>query len=55
MTVDAEGYHARVRRVVRDLVDVVEDPSRIFEVGLRAATCLEQHELALRGLQARPA
>ena len=39
---------AGARRVVRELVEAVEDPSRIFEVGLRAATCLEQHELALR-------
>ena len=30
------------------LVEVVKDPARIFEVGLRAATCLEQHEIALR-------
>jgi nicotinic acid phosphoribosyltransferase len=48
MRVDSEGYHARVLAVVRDLVDAVKDPSRIFEVGLRAATCMEQHELALR-------
>ncbi|MCY1080851.1 nicotinate phosphoribosyltransferase [Archangium lansingense] len=48
ISVDTEGYHARVVAVVRDLVDAVQDPSRIFEVGLRAATCLEQHEIALR-------
>lgn len=46
--VDSEGYHNRVRAQVRELVEAVEDPSRIFEVGLRAATCLEQHEIALR-------
>lgn len=51
ITVDAEGYHARVLAVVRELVDVVGDPSRIFEVGLRAATCMEQHEIALRACQ----
>ncbi|RKI36688.1 nicotinate phosphoribosyltransferase [Corallococcus sp. AB004] len=49
--VDPEGYVRRVRAQVQELVDVVEDPSRIFEVGLRAATCLEQHELALRACQ----
>ncbi|AFE06739.1 hypothetical protein COCOR_06068 [Corallococcus coralloides DSM 2259] len=49
--VDPEGYMRRVRAQVKELVDVVEDPSRIFEVGLRAATCLEQHELALRACQ----
>jgi nicotinic acid phosphoribosyltransferase len=46
--VDSEGYMQRVHAQVRELVEIVEDPSRIFEVGLRAATCLEQHELALR-------
>jgi nicotinate phosphoribosyltransferase len=46
--VDSEGYLQRVRAQVRELVEIVEDPNRIFEVGLRAATCLEQHELALR-------
>ncbi|MFL5347019.1 MAG: nicotinate phosphoribosyltransferase [Hyalangium sp.] len=46
--VDSEGYYQRVRAQVRELVEAVEDPSRIFEVGLRAATCLEQHEIALR-------
>lgn len=48
ITVDTEGYLRRVRATVKELVDVVEDPARIFEVGLRAATCMEQHELALR-------
>jgi nicotinate phosphoribosyltransferase len=46
--VDAEGYHRRVLAQVRELVEIVEDPNRLFEVGLRAATCPEQHELALR-------
>ncbi len=46
--VDAEGYFQSVRAQVRELVDIVEDPNRLFEVGLRAATCLEQHEIALR-------
>jgi nicotinate phosphoribosyltransferase len=46
--VDSERYYQRVLAQVRELVEIVEDPSRIFEVGLRAATCLEQHELALR-------
>ncbi|ADO73991.1 nicotinate phosphoribosyltransferase [Stigmatella aurantiaca] len=46
--VDSEGYYQRVLAQVRELVNIVGDPSRIFEVGLRAATCQEQHELALR-------
>jgi nicotinic acid phosphoribosyltransferase len=32
---------------VKELVEIVGDASRIFEVGLRAASCLEQHLLAL--------
>lgn len=48
ITVDSEGYLRRVRATVKELVDIVEDPARIFEVGLRAATCMEHHELALR-------
>ncbi|MFY2560800.1 nicotinate phosphoribosyltransferase [Corallococcus terminator] len=48
ITVDSEGYAQRVRATVKELVDIVEDPARIFEVGLRAATCLGQHDIALR-------
>ncbi|MBF5044433.1 nicotinate phosphoribosyltransferase [Aggregicoccus sp. 17bor-14] len=48
MDVDADGYVRRVRAVVQELVEIVGDPSRIFEVGLRAASCLSQHELAVR-------
>lgn len=48
MQVDEEGYYARVLLAARELVEAVEDPGRLFEVGLRAATCMEQHELALR-------
>jgi nicotinic acid phosphoribosyltransferase len=45
--VEADAYRERVLAVVRELVGVVQDPDRIFEVGLRAATSLEQHHLAL--------
>ncbi|XXF76429.1 nicotinate phosphoribosyltransferase [Myxococcaceae bacterium GXIMD 01537] len=48
IAVDAEGYFQKVLDGVKALVEAVEDPSRIFEVGMRAATCMEQHELALR-------
>jgi len=44
---DPEAYAARVAARVAELVRVVEDPARIFEVGLRAATCLGQHRVAL--------
>jgi len=44
--VDSQGYHARVLATARELVGIV-GADRIFEVGMRAASCLEQHEIAL--------
>lgn len=46
--VDTDGYFKAVRAQVTELAKIVGDPARVFEVGLRAATCLEQHEIALR-------
>jgi nicotinic acid phosphoribosyltransferase len=43
-----DGYYAHVLARVRELVHVVGDGQRIFEVGMRAATCREQHEITLR-------
>jgi nicotinate phosphoribosyltransferase len=50
--VDGEGYFARVRASARELVSIVGDPGRIFEVGLRAASCVAQHRIALQACQA---
>ncbi len=50
--VDSDGYVERVRARVATLVGIVGDPGRLFEVGLRAATCFEQHLLALEGCKA---
>lgn len=50
--VDSEGYVRAVRARVRELIAVVGEPGRVFEVGLRAATCVEQHLLALEALKA---
>jgi nicotinic acid phosphoribosyltransferase len=47
ITADPEGYFARVKGVAAELVAIVGDPARIFEVGLRSATCLAQHLIAL--------
>lgn len=52
ITVDSEGYVARVAARVKELVEVVGSASRLFEVGLRAASCPEQHLLALEGCKA---
>ncbi len=47
--VNEDAYVDRVHAQAAELVEVVKDPGRIFEVGLRSATCIEQHLLALRG------
>lgn len=44
-----EAYVARVKARVEELAAIVGTPARLFEVGLRAASCLEQHLLALEG------
>ncbi len=52
ITVDSEGYVRRVTARVKELVEVTGSPTRLFEVGLRAASCVEQHLLALEGCKA---
>ncbi len=47
--VDSEGYVERVRARVAELVEILGSATRLFEVGLRAASCPEQHLLALEG------
>lgn len=47
MLVHMDGYHQSVLNTVQSLIKVVKDPSRIFEVGMRSATCMQQHEIAL--------
>lgn len=50
--VQPEAYAARVKARVEELVAIVGTPARLFEVGLRAASCLSQHLLALEGCKA---
>lgn len=52
LRVDSGAYVERVRTRTAELVSIVGNPDRIFEVGLRAATCPEQHLLALEGVKA---
>ena len=47
MRVDEEGYAARVRDRARAIAKAAGDGARIFEVGLRAASTMEQHLVAL--------
>ncbi len=50
--VEPEQYVARVRAQAASLIAVLGDGGRMFEVGLRAASCLDQHLLALDGCKA---
>lgn len=50
--VDEAGYVARVKAQVDALAQVTGSPARLFEVGLRAASCMDQHLLALAGCKA---
>ncbi len=52
VAVGADAYVERVRAQAAALAEAVGNPGRLFEVGLRAATCLEQHLLALDGIKA---
>lgn len=52
LSIDSEGYVRRVRERVRALAAAVGEPQRLFEVGLRSASCLEQHLLALEACKA---
>jgi len=47
-----EEYRKAVTAAARALIAAVEDPTRLFEVGLRSATCPEMHQIALEGCQA---
>jgi nicotinate phosphoribosyltransferase len=45
--VDASAYASRVRARAKELVEIAGSGARLFEVGLRAASCIEQHIVAL--------
>lgn len=51
ITVRADEYYQDVLKRAKDLVDVVNDPNRIFEVGMRAVSCSAQHEIALAAIK----
>lgn len=52
MKVDSEQYFANVLANAKKVVEILKDPMRAFEVGMRSATCQEQHEIALRACMA---
>lgn len=51
ITIDSAAYLKSVTEQARKLIDVVKDPKRLFEVGMRAATCESQHRLALETIR----
>lgn len=51
IVVDPRGYAAAVDARARELIEIVGGPERLFEVGMRAASCEEEHRLALAALR----
>jgi len=52
--VDTDRYRADVSRRAQSLIDSLKDknPKRLFEVGMRACSCMQMHEIALRECKA---
>ena len=51
IVVDEDAYRAAVTEQAKKLIQIVGDPTRIFEVGMRAATCEAQHKIVLEALR----
>lgn len=49
--VRSDEYYDSVYRRAQELVRVVENPDRIFEVGMRAVSCMDQHQIALTAIK----
>lgn len=47
IVVDSDGYFSHIRERAAELIEIVEDPRRVFEAGMRAASCIEQHRIAV--------
>jgi len=46
-----ERYSDSVTAQAKQILEIVKDPNRLFEVGMRAATCTEQHRICLKALR----
>ena len=46
-----QDYYDAVYARAKRMVEIVNDPNRLFEVGLRACSCMEQHLIALRAIR----
>jgi nicotinate phosphoribosyltransferase len=51
VTVSPEAYHEAALQRAQELVSIVGDPDRLFEVGMRACSCTEQHRIALAAVK----
>lgn len=51
IVVDEDAYRTAVTEQAKKLIQIVGNPSRLFEVGMRAATCEAQHKIALEALR----
>jgi len=51
IAVDDSGYCAKVFLAAEKLLEVVKNPDRIFEVGLRSASCMAQHDIVIQALK----
>jgi nicotinate phosphoribosyltransferase len=49
--VDGEKYFSDVRAKAKELCEITGSGDRVFEVGLRAASCFEQHLIALEAVK----
>jgi len=47
IAVDTEGYVSHIKARAAALIEAVGDPGRLFEAGMRAASCAEQHIVAV--------
>jgi len=50
-SIESIKYQDAVRERVQRLVKLVENPDRLFEVGMRGTSCTTQHELALMAVK----
>lgn len=53
ITREDDAYRERVAQTVAALAEAVGTPQRLFEVGMRSAVCMQQHQLALEACRAQ--
>lgn len=51
LEVDSKGYFEHIRKRAKTLVGIVGSPLRVMEAGYRAASCYDQHRLAVAAVR----